>query len=86
MTSDLEVGDTVEYCFDNPSWKRLHGSIGIIREVHKNYYGYKILWQTGPMMAEARLSENYFLPETIKKINTIFEYDPTQVGDTDDDI
>jgi len=87
----IEVGDYVEYCFEGYGNERYHGSIGRVLEV-RNYYGYSeyqcaVFWESGLLSEhESYKTPRLFWDRTIKKACVNRDYDPTQMGDTEDDI
>ncbi len=90
----IEVGDTVEYCFDNPNYKHWHGSIGrvvgVTGDASRHGYSYQcdILWESGPLTTHKTYGSGAALPfwdVCFRKVDQ-YNYDPTQMGDKDDDI
>lgn len=85
----LNVGDRVIYSSGEDSW---NGSVGVVTEINCRQFTENVTavaWETGP--AKKYQDVNYpgrgFMRNYTSCLEVVkFTYDPTQAGDTDDDV
>lgn len=88
----FNVGDTVVYAHFNynDSW---NGSVGVVREIHCEGFDEDVTavaWETGEAMAyqDSQYPGRGFVRNFTGHLKPLgpLKYDPTQTGDTDEDV